>query len=244
MSQFNYRRLLAVLLVLMLALPAFTAVAQDGYSAADNFRTWSLDAYEAETGNSIGMFNEAPMLADMVAAGDLPPVEERLPDRGDIMVVQPREAIGTYGGEITFNATNPTSFGNTGFTAWDQHLTGFSTNWEVVFPEVAKSVELSDDLLTATVTLRSGMKWSDGTPVTADDVMFWYEDIMLHPDLPNMSNALRPGGTPLVVEKVDDNDCQLRCRAAKSRLPDCGSAQRPRLPAGAAPLPGKLARRL
>ncbi len=150
------------------------------------------------------MFNEAPMLADMVAAGDLPSVEERLPDRGDIMVVQPRESIGTYGGEITFNATNPTSFGNTGFTAWDQHLTGFSTNWEIVFPEIAKSVELSDDLLTATVTLRSGMKWSDGTPVSADDVMFWYEDIMQHEELPNLSNALKPGGTALVVEKVDD----------------------------------------
>ena len=204
MSKLNYRRLLSLMLILMLALTAFSAAAQDGYSSADNLRTWSLDAYEAETGNTIAMFNEAPMLADMVAAGDLPPVEERLPDRGDIMVVQPREAIGSYGGEITFNATNPTSFGNTGFTAWDQHLTGFSTNWEVVFPEVAKSVELSDDLLTATVTLRSGMKWSDGAPVTADDVMFWYEDIMLHEELPNMSNALKPGGTALVVEKVDD----------------------------------------
>ncbi len=204
MSKFNSRTLLLVLLVVTLALPAFNIAAQDGgFSSADNFRAWSLDEYEA-AGNAISMFNEAPMLADMVAAGDLPPVEERLPDRGDIMVVQPREAIGSYGGEITFNATNPTSFGNTGFTAWDQHLTGFSTNWEVIFPEVAKSVELSDDLMTATVTLRSGMKWSDGMPVSADDVMFWYEDIMLHPDLPNMSNALKPGGTALVVEKVDD----------------------------------------
>lgn len=204
MSKFSYRTLLGILLILSLALPAMNLAAQEaGFSSADNLRVWSLDEYEA-AGNSIAMFNEAPMLAEMVASGDLPPVEERLPDHGDIMVVQPREAIGTYGGEITFNATNPTSFGNTGFTAWDQHLTGFSTNWEVIFPEVAKSVELSEDLMTATVTLRSGMKWSDGAPVTADDVMFWYEDIMLHEELPNMSNALKPGGTPLVVEKVDD----------------------------------------
>ncbi len=204
MSKFSYRTLLGILLVLSLALPAMNLAAQEaGFSSADNLRVWSLDEYEA-AGNSIAMFNEAPMLAEMVAAGDLPPLEERLPDRGDIMVVQPREAIGSYGGEITFNATNPTSFGNTGFTAWDQHLTGFSTNWEVIFPEVAKSVALSDDLMTATVTLRSGMKWSDGAPVSADDVMFWYEDIMLHEELPNMSNALKPGGTPLVVEKVDD----------------------------------------
>ena len=206
-------------LIVIVGLMPFTAAAQDGgFSSADNYRVWSLDEYEA-AGNSIAMFNEAPMLAEMVAAGDLPPVEERLPERGDIMVVQPREAIGTYGGEITFNATNPTSFGNTGFTAWDQHLTGFSTNWEVVFPEVAKSVELSEDLTTATVTLRRGMKWSDGVPVTADDVMFWYEDIMLHEELPNMPRALSPGGTPIVIEKVDDYTVTFTAAGANPAFP-------------------------
>ena len=194
-----------LLVIVMLALMVVPVTAQtEGFSPADNYRVWNLADYEAETGNSIETFNEAPMLADMVSAGDLPPVEDRLPDREDIQVVQPREAIGTYGGEISFNATNPTSFGNTGFTAWDQHITGFSTNWEIIFPQVAKSVELSDDLMTATVILRRGMKWSDGQPVTADDVMFWYEDIMLHPELPNLPGALQPGGEPIAVEKVDD----------------------------------------
>ena len=44
------------------------------------------------------MYNEAPMLADMVAAGDLPPVEERLPDNP--LVLEPFEEIGTYGGTL------------------------------------------------------------------------------------------------------------------------------------------------
>ena len=220
MSRFNYRISLCMLLVLALALASFAVGAQEaGYSPADNFRTWSLDDYEAQTGNMMGMFNEAPMLADMVAAGDLPPVEDRLPDRGDIMVVQPREDIGTYGGEITFNATNPTSWGITGYSAWDQQLTGFSTNWEIVFPEVAKSVDVSDDLTVATITFRSGMKWSDGTPVTTDDVMFWYNDIMLHPDLPNMSNSLKPGGTAIVVEQVDDVTVTFTAAQANPALP-------------------------
>ena len=209
-----------VCLIVIVGLMSFTSAAQDGgFSSADNYRVWSLDEYEAATGNSIAMFNEAPMLADMVAAGDLPPVEERLPDRGDISVVQPREAIGAYGGEITFNATNPTSFGNTGFTAWDQHLTGFSTNWEIIFPEIAKSVEMSDDLSTATVTLRRGMKWSDGVPVTADDVMFWYEDIILHEELPNMPGALSPGGTAVVIEKVDDYTVTFTAATANPAFP-------------------------
>jgi len=44
---------------------------------------WQWDTsqeYEADTGNKITRFGEAPMLAAMVAAGELPPVEERLPD--------------------------------------------------------------------------------------------------------------------------------------------------------------------
>ena len=43
-------------------------------------------------------YGEAPMLADMVAAGDLPPVEERLPVADDIMVVSGVDGIGEYGG--------------------------------------------------------------------------------------------------------------------------------------------------
>jgi peptide/nickel transport system substrate-binding protein len=194
---------LTVVIVLSL-LPAAAGAQEEGFSPVDNFRVWSLDEYEAETGNTIASFNEAPMLADRVAAGELPPVEERLPVREDIQVVQPRESIGQYGGEIKYNATNPISYGNVGWSAWDQHVTGYSTNWEVVYPELAKSVELSDDFTVVTVTLRRGMKWSDGYPVTADDVMFWYENVMLHPELPNMPGQFLVGGEPPVIEKVDD----------------------------------------
>src|SRR5581483_992249 len=43
-------------------------------------------------------FKEAPMLADLVKAGKLPPVEKRLPDPDDVMVVKPLNEIGQYGG--------------------------------------------------------------------------------------------------------------------------------------------------
>src|SRR2546427_149022 len=41
-------------------------------------------------------FSEAPMLADLVKAGKLPPVEKRLP--GDVLVIKPVDQIGKYGG--------------------------------------------------------------------------------------------------------------------------------------------------
>ena len=43
-------------------------------------------------------YKEAPMLASMVAAGELPPVEERLPIEPKVLV--PLEAVGTYGGTL------------------------------------------------------------------------------------------------------------------------------------------------
>lgn len=205
MKIYRTRLFLSVLSVVLFVVLCAPVVAQEGgFSPVDNFRVWNLDDYEAQTGNTIAAFNEAPALAALVASGDLPPLEERLPERADIQVVQPRDSIGQYGGELRYNATNPTSFGNIGWSAWDQHLAGFSTNWEVIFPNIARSIEMSADNTVATVTLRRSMKWSDGVPLTADDIMFWYENIMLHPELPNLPATFVVGGQGVVVEKVDD----------------------------------------
>jgi peptide/nickel transport system substrate-binding protein len=49
------------------------------------------------------------------------------------------------------------------------------------------------------------MKWSDGEPVTADDLLFWWEDIVNNEDIvANVPTIWRPGGTPMAVTKVDD----------------------------------------
>lgn len=210
-NRFNFRLLLVLIVPVMMLvfLPTSVLAQMDGFSSVDDYAVWSLDEYES-AGGSIDTFSEAPMLTELVEAGELPPVEERLPVREDVLVVQPREAIGEYGGEISFNATNPISFGNTGFTAWDQHLTGLSTNWEVVFPVIAKSLEFSSDFTELTITLRRGMKWSDGEPFTTDDIMFWYEDIMLHPELPNLPSQLAPNGEPVEIEQVDDTTVIFR----------------------------------
>lgn len=206
MNSYRSRISLFTLLVFVFALLCIPVAAQEaGFSPVDSFRVWNLDEYEAETGSTIATFNEAPMLAERVASGDLPKLEDRLPVREDIQVVQPREAIGTYGGELRYNATNPSTFGNIGWSAWDQHLAGLSTNWEVIFPNIAKSIEFSEDNTVVTITLRRGMKWSDGQPVTSDDIMFWYENIMLHPELPNLPSSYIVGGQPAVLAKVDEN---------------------------------------
>ena len=74
-----------------------------------------------------------------------------------------------------------------------------------VVPNVAKSWKISDDGRIFTVSLRKGMKWSDGHPFTADDFVFWYEDIYQNNDLvPAKSPLLSINGKPGTLEKVDE----------------------------------------
>ncbi|HEY9686060.1 MAG TPA: ABC transporter substrate-binding protein [Coleofasciculaceae cyanobacterium] len=46
------------------------------------------------------------------------------------------------------------------------------------YPYLAKDVKVSDDKMTYTVTLRKGLQWSDGQPITAKDVVFTWNGII------------------------------------------------------------------
>ena len=147
-------------------------------------------------------FNEAPMLAEMVAAGDLPPVEERLPKNP--MVLEPSDEIGKYGGTWNRAFTGPADHQNIERIS-KNHMLFWDTGMTEVQPHIAESFEANEDNTEFTFHLREGMKWSDGEPFTADDVMFWYEDIMLNDDLmPAKPGWAKAGGELGVWEKIDD----------------------------------------
>ena len=55
-----------------------------------------------------------------------------------------------------------------------------------------------------TFHLRPGMKWSDGTPFTADDIMFNMQDIVLAGTLAPPPPRYMANGKPVVVDKIDD----------------------------------------
>ena len=50
---------------------------------------------------------EAPMLTEMVEAGELPPLEERLPPAENLLVIEPVHEIGKYGGTWHRGFTGP-----------------------------------------------------------------------------------------------------------------------------------------
>jgi peptide/nickel transport system substrate-binding protein len=118
-------------------------------------------------------FSEAPMLAERVEAGELPPVEERLPS--EPQVVRPVHEIGVYGGTWRRAFTGPSDHENGNrIASADKPLFWDYTGAEVM-PSLAKGWEVSDDATEVTILLREGLRWSDGEPFTSADFMFWYE---------------------------------------------------------------------
>jgi peptide/nickel transport system substrate-binding protein len=74
-----------------------------------------------------------------------------------------------------------------------------------VSPGLAESWSVEPDQKTWTFKLRPGVRWSDGEPFTADDVVFTWNDIMYNPEYNRITYELfRVGGKAFTVSKVDD----------------------------------------
>lgn len=148
-------------------------------------------------------YKEAPQLAALVKDGKLPPVAERLGQ--DPEVVKPRESVGRYGGQIRFGLRGSSDHNNILRMVGPMGLVRWDPEYTKPVPNVAKSFEVSEDGQVFTFHLRRGMKWSDGKPFTADDVMFNMEDVVLAAALaPVPPRYQSADGTPMKIEKLDD----------------------------------------
>ncbi len=116
---------------------------------------------------------EAPILAELVREGALPPVAERVGP--EPVVVEGVEGAGTYGGTWIRAANSPGDVGVMRSRLAYGNLLRWSPQGYPIVPHVAKSYAVSPDAREFTFELRRGMKWSDGHPFTADDIMFWWE---------------------------------------------------------------------
>jgi len=153
-------------------------------------------------------YKQAPILDDLVKSGQLPPVDQRLPN--EPLVVEGSEGIGQYGGVWRRGFIGPSDFNNYVRVAYDA-LVRFSPDGATIEPKIALGWETSADYKQWTIKLRQGAKWSDGQPFTADDILFWYNDVLLNKDitpaLPKwMKNA---DGSVALVEKIDDSNVRF-----------------------------------
>ncbi|HRU32057.1 MAG TPA: ABC transporter substrate-binding protein [bacterium] len=198
---------LVISLVLNLAPNVFSQQASIGQYS-------TIEEYERATGKKITKFSESPMLADLVKQGKLPSVEKRLPE--EPIVIQPIEEVGKYGGTWRRAALSPNDTRIRDRMGYEP-LVKWGRDGKTMVPNLVKSWELTNRGKTYVFYLRKGVKWSDGEPFTADDIMFWYNDVILNKELTPLFPAwLASGDKPVEVVKRDDYTVEFRFAAPYS----------------------------
>ena len=215
----RFRLMIALVVGGLLGAVAAGALAQ---SASKSNLVGKLEGPEVVTdpANFPKKFSEAPQLAELVKAGKLPPVTERIGQ--DPLVIKPLREIGKYGGMWRAGFTGPADFWN-GFRCCSgpDHLMFWDYTGDKVGPNLAKGLEMQDGGRAWLVHLRHGMKWSDGKPFTADDFVFWFEDIYRNKDLvPTPSAAMAINGKQGTVEKVDTYTVRFKFPEPYTMFPD------------------------
>jgi ABC-type dipeptide/oligopeptide/nickel transport system permease component/ABC-type transport system substrate-binding protein len=153
---------------------------------------------------------ESPILAELVAAGKLPPVAERVGE--EPLVLQGVDGIGNYGGTWMRIAPNDGDAGIITNRLSASTLVRWSPGGYPIVPHMAKSWERNEDGSEWTFHLRRGIRWSDGHPFTADDVLYWWEWDQMYFGV-HLPIAYVVGGEPMEVEKVDDYTVVFRFAA-------------------------------
>ena len=173
-----------------------------------------------------GEYAQSPMLDAAVEAGELPPVEERLPEvpklSSEMLDEHFEWEIGKYGGTMK-HVTDDVNWDADVFVACDEALfTCASANSGEVTPNLLEDVQINEDNTEFIFKLRKGLKWSDGTEVTMEDFRFTIEDFIFNTTLtPVVSNLMRagssPDGAPFTAHTtypvpfvVVNHDCKLR----------------------------------
>ncbi len=145
---------------------------------------------------------EAPALAKLVADGKLPALASRLPTRPMVVDVA---KVGTYGGTLRRGLRGSADhngilkiLGNQGLVRWNLAFTE-------VLPNVAETWDVNPDATVFTFHLRPGMKWSDGQPFGADDIVFAVEDCAKNSELyKSVPSPMVIANKPATVTKIDD----------------------------------------
>ncbi len=147
---------------------------------------------------------EAPILAELVSQGKLPPAAERVGP--EPVVVEGVEGIGKYGGTWLQVSISPADLYGMAFCYYGyQTLVRWSPEGYPLVPHIAKRWEISADNREYIFHLRKGMRWSDGHPFTADDILYWWNEEQLDKSItPAPIPIMRMGGQLGELTKIDD----------------------------------------
>lgn len=175
------------------------------------------DEFEA-THDCVMNFSSNPAIAKLNAriAGnpELPDLATRIPQ--EPLVVVPYSEVGRYGGVLDGISKATESGTSDLLSVRHVNLLRFSDDLGTIVPNVAKSWEWNDDYTELTLNLREGHKWSDGAPFTAEDIVFWYNNLILDKNVIAEPKArFLSDGKPMKVEALDDTSVRFTLNAPK-----------------------------
>ena len=132
---------------------------------------------------------EPPFLADKVAAGELAPVAERLPETPAMAIFEGERELGAYGGDLRMLMAKQKDIRMMTVYGYAR-LIGYNRNLLLV-PDMLERVDIEEGRI-FTLTLRKGHKWSDGAPFTSEDFRYYWEDVV-------NNETISPFGVPKVL---------------------------------------------
>jgi peptide/nickel transport system substrate-binding protein len=128
------------------------------------------------------------------------------------------EAVLRIGLTQDWETLNPTSgFAVSEYEIWNVHfatLTNKAAEDFATTPGLAESWEASDDGLTYTYTLREGLLWSDGEPLTAEDVA-WNINTARDQEWDNMISTV----ANLTATAIDERTVEITSAVPDPKLP-------------------------
>ncbi len=148
---------------------------------------------------------EVPYFADAVAKGTLPTMNERLPEHPHVIDFGAEgKAIGKYGGEfVTIMGRSKdirmaVVYGYARLIGYDQDLN--------LQADILEALDVNEEGNVFTLHIRKGHKWSDGTPFTAEDFRYYWEDIVNNDELFPVGppRFLFVGDEPATFEILDE----------------------------------------
>lgn len=163
-------------------------------------------------------FKEAPMLAELVKAGKLPPIEKRLPPSPQ--VIKPIKEVGQYGGTMRIAIGNANAlFGDGQAVIGTELVLRIAPDFNSITGGIFEKWEFNKDATEQTLYLRKGLMWSDGAPMTTQDCLFDYvdckQDKELSPAGPGAAWRAGADRKPMEMTAADDYTLKLKFATPK-----------------------------
>jgi peptide/nickel transport system substrate-binding protein len=159
-------------------------------------------AEEKEEAMPSSQYSEAPMLADLVNAGDLPPVDQRLPVNPTTVPVV--DTVGAYGGTMrrgfkgVSDRWGPAKVQDSSLVRYELDLS--------YHPDLLESWEYNADATEIVLHLRPGLKWSDGVEFDSNAFTWWYEHVLSNETLTPAPPVRFSTGDPRVLMEMEAQD--------------------------------------